>query len=64
MICKKCGRELPEDAKFCGVCGTPVATLTDFTAVPSEAAAPQPAAEAQQPSTPQGENPAQAAQNT
>ena len=24
MICKKCGRELPQTARFCGVCGTPV----------------------------------------
>ena len=24
MICKKCGKEIPDDAKFCGFCGTPV----------------------------------------
>ena len=23
MICKQCGNEVPNDAKFCGVCGTP-----------------------------------------
>lgn len=32
MICKKCGRQLPDDAKFCGVCGTPSVTLADYTA--------------------------------
>lgn len=32
MICKKCGRELPENAKFCGVCGSPTFNLTDYTA--------------------------------
>lgn len=32
MICKKCGKELADDVKFCGVCGTPVSTLTDYTA--------------------------------
>lgn len=52
MICKKCGRELPDDAKFCGVCGCPVSTLNDYTAAkeerpaapaePAPAAAPQP----------------------
>lgn len=24
MICKNCGKEIPDDAKFCGFCGTPV----------------------------------------
>ena len=23
MICKECGREMPETDKFCGICGTP-----------------------------------------
>lgn len=33
MKCKKCGAELPEDAKFCGICGTPV---TEETTEPAE----------------------------
>ncbi len=24
MTCKKCGKELKDDAKFCNICGTPV----------------------------------------
>lgn len=27
MFCKKCGNQLPEDAKFCKKCGTPVSTV-------------------------------------
>ncbi len=38
MICRKCGRELPDDARFCGTCGTPV----NFSAPAAEPAAPQP----------------------
>lgn len=48
MNCKKCGRPLPDDAKFCGVCGTPVS----FSAEPfGVGATPQP--EKQPPKTPQ-----------
>ena len=25
--CKKCGAELPKDARFCSACGTPVSAL-------------------------------------
>ena len=38
MICRKCGRELPEDARFCGACGAPVS----FGAPAAEPAATQP----------------------
>ena len=24
MFCKNCGKQLPDEAKFCGNCGTPV----------------------------------------
>ena len=24
MYCKKCGKQYPDDAKFCGDCGTPL----------------------------------------
>ena len=41
MFCKKCGSELPENATFCGNCGTPV-EAAPAPAAPVEAA---PAAE-------------------
>ena len=24
MYCKECGKEIPDDAKYCSICGTPV----------------------------------------
>lgn len=41
MICKKCGKELPDEVKFCG---TPVTSLNEFTA-PMQPAAPAEAPE-------------------
>lgn len=38
MICKKCGKELPDEVKFCGACGTPVASLSEFTSPAPQAA--------------------------
>lgn len=53
MICKKCGKELPDEVKFCGACGTPVTSLSDFTNPAPQAApaaAPEtPEIDAQQP---------------
>ena len=48
MICRNCGRELPDDARFCGRCGAPVS----------------PAAPAAGSSAPASENAAPAAENT
>lgn len=48
MICRNCGRELPDDARFCGRCGAPVS----------------PAAPAAGSSAPASENAAPAAEST
>ena len=41
MFCKNCGKQLPDDAKFCGNCGTPVtAPAAPWTPAPAPAAAP------------------------
>ncbi len=33
MFCKKCGNQIPDNAKFCGVCGTKVGQENDETAI-------------------------------
>lgn len=39
MFCPSCGKELSENAKFCGGCGTPVKPKTSSAASPSAGAA-------------------------
>ena len=36
MICKECGREMPETDKFCGICGTPNPLLENVAAPAQE----------------------------
>lgn len=47
MFCSKCGKQLPDGAKFCGVCGTPVLKTGAQTQVPAQPMA-QPQIPAQQ----------------
>ena len=44
MFCKNCGNELPELAKFCSSCGTPVSAAAPEAVEPEIPAAPAPAA--------------------
>lgn len=41
MFCKNCGKELPDNAKFCSGCGTPVAPPAPAAAPETPAAAPE-----------------------
>ena len=38
MLCSKCGNSLPDDAKFCGVCGAPVKISQEASPVPQQPA--------------------------
>lgn len=38
MFCTKCGNSLPDDAKFCGVCGAPVKILQEASPVTPQSA--------------------------
>lgn len=38
MFCSKCGNSLPDDAKFCGVCGAPVKISQEDSPVPQRPA--------------------------
>lgn len=62
MICRNCGRELPDDARFCGRCGAPVSPAAP--AAGSSAPAAESTGAAQGSSAPASENAAPAAENT
>ena len=34
MFCNKCGKQIPDNTKFCGVCGTPVRVTPVSKTVP------------------------------
>lgn len=36
MYCMHCGQELPEAARFCMICGTPLGTVSSYGTVSSE----------------------------
>lgn len=59
MFCHNCGKELPEGAKFCSVCGTPTAAPAQPEAAPIDLDAPvtqfMAPKEPQAPAEPQGE---------
>ena len=40
MFCKNCGREIPENARFCGGCGTPVSRPEEIPVQPESPAEP------------------------
>lgn len=48
-FCGNCGSKLPDGAKFCGVCGTPVATPANHEPAPTPAPTPEPALVSKQP---------------
>ena len=62
MICRNCGRELPDDARFCGRCGAPVSPAAP--AAGSSAPASENAAPAAGSGAPASENAAPAAGST
>ena len=45
MFCRNCGRELPENANFCGGCGAPVFTPAAEPKIPETSAVTRPSAE-------------------
>lgn len=48
-FCGNCGSKLPDGAKFCGVCGTPVAAPANHEPAPTPAPTPEPAPVSKQP---------------
>lgn len=56
MHCERCGKELPDDAKFCVECGAPVPRVEDGGAVAAPAdEAPEGAADCAEPQAPSGD---------
>lgn len=64
MICRNCGRELPEDARFCGRCGAPVVRPAAAAPAAPSTPAPEQAAPAAEQSTPAAEQSAPAAEQS
>lgn len=57
MVCKNCGKELPEGTKFCVSCGKPCGETAPQTAAPQMDAAAEGAKEASEAVTPAAETP-------
>ncbi|MBQ0079357.1 MAG: zinc-ribbon domain-containing protein [Eubacterium sp.] len=57
MYCKNCGKEVPQDSRFCMFCGTPVEIIPETIQTPEPAPAPAEPAFAPEPVAPVREEP-------